>query len=426
MLGKLFAQEMRALWKPAAIMLAVMVVAGVVGIGCIEATDAVSRAAGFASRYVNEASAASNLTVVFVMAALFCGFLVWASLVAVYVFIAMRFYRTMFTDEGYLTLTLPVRAGTLVAAKFWAAFLLAAAFFALSLAFVSYFSQKRKAEKLLLDTSRKIHQYMHSELEAEEIFPSEYAQVSTQIVQIKADMQQKERRLKEEAQKKNDLITYLAHDLKTPLTSVLGYLNLLEEAPDMPAAQREKYVHTALGKAERLDSLIEEFFEITRYNLQNMVLEKENLDVSYMMIQMTEEFYPVLSSGHNTVRLELPQEFFVYADSQKLARVFNNLLKNAIAYSYPDTEIVVRGEQQGEQAVISFENHGKTIPKQKLDLIFEKFFRMDEARKSNTGGAGLGLAIAKEIVELHGGSISAESKQEKTVFRVTLPEKPSN
>ena len=137
MLGKLFAQEMRALWKPAAIMLAVMVVAGVVGIGCIEATDAVSRAAGFASRYVNEASAASNLTVGFVMAALFCGFLVWASLVAVYVFIAMRFYRTMFTDEGYLTLTLPVRAGTLVAAKFWAAFLLAAAFTLMACALAS-------------------------------------------------------------------------------------------------------------------------------------------------------------------------------------------------------------------------------------------------------------------------------------------------
>ena len=98
-------------------MLAIMVVAGVVGIGCIEATDAVSRAAGFASRYVNEASAASNLTVVLVMAALFCAFLVWASLVAVYVFIAMRFYRTMFTDEGYLTLTLPVRTGALVTAN---------------------------------------------------------------------------------------------------------------------------------------------------------------------------------------------------------------------------------------------------------------------------------------------------------------------
>ncbi len=109
-------------------MLAIMVVAGVVGIGCIEATDAVSRAAGFASRYVNEASAASNLTVVLVMAALFCAFLVWASLVAVYVFIAMRFYRTMFTDEGYLTLTLPVRTGALVTAKFCAAFLLAAVF----------------------------------------------------------------------------------------------------------------------------------------------------------------------------------------------------------------------------------------------------------------------------------------------------------
>ena len=112
----------------------------------------------------------------------------------------------------------------------------------------------------------------------------------------------------------------------------------------------------------------------------------------------------------------------MYADPQKLARVFNNLLKNAIAYSYPDTEIVVRGEQQENQVVISFEDYGKTIPRQKLDLIFQKFFRMDEARKSNTGGAGLGLAIAKEIAELHGGTITAESQQEKTVFQVILPE----
>lgn len=128
MLGKLFAHEMRALAKPAAVMLAVMVVAGLAGIFCVEATDTVSCAAGFASRYVSEVSAVSNVTVVLVMAALFCGFIVWASLVALYVFIAMRFYRTMFTDEGYLTLTLPVQTGSLVAAKFAAAFLLTTVF----------------------------------------------------------------------------------------------------------------------------------------------------------------------------------------------------------------------------------------------------------------------------------------------------------
>lgn len=137
MLGKLFAQEMRALWKPAAIMLAVMVVAGVVGIGCIEATDALTNAATLATRHASDASAVSNVTAVLVMAALFCGFLVWAGLVALYVFVAMRFYRTMFTDEGYLTLTLPVRTGTLVAAKFWAAFLLAALFTLVSIGLAS-------------------------------------------------------------------------------------------------------------------------------------------------------------------------------------------------------------------------------------------------------------------------------------------------
>ena len=135
-----------------------------------------------------------------------------------------------------------------------------------------------------------------------------------------------------------------------------------------------------------------------------------------MMIQMTEEFYPVLSSGHNTVRLELPQEFFVYADSQKLARVFNNLLKNAIAYSYPDTEIVVRGEQQGEQAVISFENHGKTIPKQKLDLIFEKFFRMDEARKAIREGQVLDLPLQRKLWSFTGEVSRRKVSRRKPFF----------
>lgn len=127
MLGKLMAYELRALWKPAAVMLAVMVVAGAAGIGCLGATQVLSEVARSGNGTV-AAPMSGNATVALFMAALFCGFLVWAAAAALYVFVAMRFYRTMFTDEGYLTLTLPVRAGTLIMAKFWVAYLLLAAF----------------------------------------------------------------------------------------------------------------------------------------------------------------------------------------------------------------------------------------------------------------------------------------------------------
>src|SRR5699024_274718 len=121
----------------------------------------------------------------------------------------------------------------------------------------------------ITQTSHMIHDFMSTDIDnTTSIFPKEYAEISTQMVEIKATMQRHEQILKEEATRKNDLIAYLAHDLKTPLTSVIGYLSLLDEAPDMPMLQRAKYVHITLDKAHRLESLINEFFEITRYNLQ--------------------------------------------------------------------------------------------------------------------------------------------------------------
>ena len=272
--------------------------------------------------------------------------------------------------------------------------------------------------------------------EASEVFPAEYAEVSLQMAEIKAAMQRQEQLQKEEAGRKNDLITYLAHDLKTPLTSVIGYLSLLDEARDMPQAQKTKYIHITLDKAHRLEKLINEFFEITRYNLQQIILEKETVDLHFMLIQLTDEFYPILSAHGNTVRLDLQswrgasddgeitdseESITVYGDGEKLARVFNNILKNAVAYSYPDTEIQVRCIEAEEKVYITFSNRGKTIPAQKLNAVFEKFFRLDEARSTNNGGAGLGLAIAKDIVTLHGGSITADSVDEVTTFTVELP-----
>ncbi len=240
------------------------------------------------------------------------------------------------------------------------------------------------------------------------------------ILQQTLERRELEAKLAEE--RKNNLVMYLAHDIRTPLTSVIGYLSLLEEAPDMPVEQKAKYVHITLEKANRLERLINEFFEITRYNIQQIVLEKEKIDLYYMLLQMVEEFYPLLSQKGNQVELHGDENVTVFGDPIKLARVFNNILKNAVAYSYDNTKIhIFLEENQPRQVVIKFQNQGRTIPKEKLSSIFEKFYRMDEARTSNTGGAGLGLAIAKEIVTLHGGEIYAESENEQVRFVVKLP-----
>lgn len=287
---------------------------------------------------------------------------------------------------------------------------------------VIHFYTKHKVADARKEAGKLIRMYMDTEnADAEALFTSRYEEIGTEMERVKNTMQRHEQILKEESRRKSDLLTYLAHDLKTPLTSVMGYLSLLREAPDMPEEQKERYVGIAFDKACRLESLLNEFFEITRYNLQEIPLEKETIDLYYMLVQMMDEFYPILSAHGNTAILHADENLRLYGDPEKLARVFNNILKNAVAYSYPDTAIEITARETDEAVEISFANKGKTIPKQKLESIFEKFFRLDEARGSNTGGAGLGLAIAKEIVEQHGGCLRAESKEELTVFCVSLP-----
>ena len=222
-------------------------------------------------------------------------------------------------------------------------------------------------------------------------------------------------------QRKNELVMYLAHDIRTPLTSVIGYLNLLEEAQGMPPEQQAKYLRITLDKANRLERMVNEFFEITRYNSQQISLSETSIDLYYMLVQIIDEHSPALSAHGNTVVLDADEELHLLGDSEKLARVFNNLLKNAVAYSYPDTEILIYAKKVEGIAVISFENRGKTIPAPQLEKIFQKFCRLDDARESYTGGTGLGLAIAREIVLLHGGTIEASSFEERIIFTVRLP-----
>ena len=166
----------------------------------------------------------------------------------------------------------------------------------------------------------------------------------------------------------------------------IGYDSYATDKPPVLA----EYIPSYSDKAKRLEKLINEFFEITRYNLQGIVLEKETIDLYYMLVQMTDEFYPLLQAHQNTTELDVDEEMTIYGDAENLARVFNNILKNAVAYSYPGTAIKISAKQTDTEVQICFQNKGKTIPAHKLESIFEKFFRLDESRSSNTGGAGLG------------------------------------
>lgn len=243
--------------------------------------------------------------------------------------------------------------------------------------------------------------------------------IENRLNKIRADLIKNQNQAKEEEQKKNDLIVYMAHDLKTPLTSVIGYLTLLTEEKNISKELQEKYLNIVLDKALRLEDLTNQFFDITRYNLKDMPINKSNIDLSYLIDQLIDECYPMLEQRKLKVEITKPSKLNYFGDGEKLARAFENLLKNAINYSYENTNIEIIMEQQ-ERIHILFRNKGDKIPEYKLNKLFEKFYRADESRTSSTGGAGLGLAITKQIIELHGGSISVKNNDEYIQFEIIL------
>lgn len=247
------------------------------------------------------------------------------------------------------------------------------------------------------------------------------ASVDSLLMQIRNKEDLQIQTIEKQTQQKNDLISYLAHDMKTPLASVIGYLSLLHDVKDIPKEQNDAYIQIALDKANRLESLIDEFFDITRFNLHDIVISRGKIQMRFLFEQLKEQFYPIMVKQHKEIVLDMPEDLVYYGDGDKLARAFNNILKNAISYSYEDTKIFIECHQDEHALTLYFHNQGDEIPKQKLEMIFEKFYRLDKARSTNSGGAGLGLAIAKEIVEAHEGSIRAESSVKETVFIVTLP-----
>ncbi|MGF6376921.1 two-component system sensor histidine kinase VanS [Clostridiales Family XIII bacterium PM5-7] len=284
---------------------------------------------------------------------------------------------------------------------------------------------------ILLYYWRKIFGYFNQVVEATESLYKEEAQlirlspelsdVESQLNHIKITNLNNLRLSREAEQRKNDLVAYLAHDLKTPITSVIGYLTLLRDEGQISEELRQRYLSISLDKAERLDDLINEFFEITRFNISSISLEKKSVNLSRMLNQLVFEFAPMFKEKSLSCDLVAPDSIMVRCDPDKLQRVFDNLLRNAVSYSAEESTICISASANEDQIFLQFENSGETISPEKLERLFEQFYRLDTARSSENGGAGLGLAIAKEIIELHGGTITAFSEHDRVCFDVTLP-----
>lgn len=219
---------------------------------------------------------------------------------------------------------------------------------------------------------------------------------------------------------KNELITSVAHDLRTPLTSIIGYLDLVSAKELSPATQR-KYIEIAYNKSLRLENLIEDLFTYTKFDFGEVQPIKTEVDVVKLIKQLLDEFYPRFEeckleySFHTNV-----ESAVLIVDGDLLARALANLISNAIKYGKSGRDIKINLDKQKDCVIISITNYGEVIPEADLKKIFQKFYRVETSRSSETGGSGLGLAIADRIISIHGGSLVANSDNNGTVFTVTL------
>lgn len=226
---------------------------------------------------------------------------------------------------------------------------------------------------------------------------------------------------------KEQLVLNLAHDLRTPLTSVLGYLDFILKGKDeLTQEQIMHYAGVAYNKSQRLEKLIEELFDIARMNYGTVSLKKSWLDVNELLHQLTEELYPVLEKKHLVSRITTTPSMTIYADGEQLARAIENLLTNAIRYGEDGHYIDVNSYQEAEEIVIQIINYGSRILPEELPHIFEMLYTGDKARTQKDGGSGIGLFIAKNIVEHHKGTITVQSDSICTCFEIRLPDHSQN
>ncbi|AUX11145.1 two-component sensor histidine kinase [Latilactobacillus sakei] len=221
---------------------------------------------------------------------------------------------------------------------------------------------------------------------------------------------------------KDELITNVSHDLRTPLTSIIGYLGLIEDNQYQTKDELTKYTHTAYVKAQQMKVLVEDLFEYTKVRQTSTPIAKTTFDMEQMLEQLAASFELEAQKKNMQITVKCqPTPLMMEADTEKLGRVFNNLIANALKYGKGGKQIILSAEKVGQEAIIKVSNDGQQIPSDSLNQLFDRFYRVEASRSQETGGTGLGLAITQSIVALHGGYIYADSTPELTSFVIHLP-----
>lgn len=223
---------------------------------------------------------------------------------------------------------------------------------------------------------------------------------------------------------KDELITNVSHDLRTPLTSIIGYLGLIEDHQYQSEEDIVKYSHIAYDKAKQMKNLVEDLFEYTKVQQHGAPVNLMTVDLGQLLEQVGASFELEADKKGMAINVSCePTPLSITADSEKLGRLFSNLVANALKYGHGASYIHLTAKQLGEKVVITVADDGEKIPAESVKHLFERFYRVESSRNKATGGTGLGLAIVQSIVELHHGSVTARSDDQETAFVVTLPVK---
>lgn len=249
----------------------------------------------------------------------------------------------------------------------------------------------------------------------------ELAELAENINQMADELKERIEAERKAEKTKNDLITNVSHDLRTPLTSIKGYLALIKDKKYKGTVELEEYLNIAYNKSEKLEVLINDLFEYTKLSNKGIRIKKEKISINELLEQLVEELYVICEENKVCIITDIPQKIVLAnVDGDKLARVFENLLVNAIRYTIKPGKITLRLYDHGQFFIVEVENRCKDINKDDLERIFDRFYKLDKARSECTEGSGLGLAIAKSIVELHDGKIYAELREDNINFCVRI------
>lgn len=278
--------------------------------------------------------------------------------------------------------------------------------------------EKLLKERVALEIQERILSMKKGELNIKEPI---YLEVDNLVRQLLNDNENINNLYQNNILKHNQSMTFLAHDLKTPLTSIYGYLTLLNDEPEITEVNRKKYIEIALSKTIELEELIKNFFELARFNMESQNLNIVDIDIYNMMIQMKETFYPMINKKSLTIEIDIEKRLTIKGDSNLIARALYNIFKNAVSYTLEEGIIKISSWTENNFCIISIENEIEGLDEETISHIFEPFYRSEPSRNKDKEGSGLGLAITKAIIEKHGGNIRAEHKEDVLQVRVILP-----